>query len=232
MNPVVAAWTRRFCREWVVPILVVVVVFGAFRSAVADWNDVPTGSMKPTILEGDRILVNKLAYSLRLPFTDWRLAEWATPARGDIVICFSPANGDRLVKRVIALPGDTVAMANNQLSINGQPVAYAAPDEELVAAIPADERAQHRFATEALGTHAHAVMITPLQPAPRSFGPLVVPANHYFVMGDNRDCSADSRFFGFMPEDEIVGRTSRVAFSLDRDHWYIPRWGRFLQRLD
>lgn len=223
---------RRFVREWVIPIGVVVIIGGAFRSAVADWNDVPTGSMQPTILEGDRILVNKLAYGLRVPFTSWRVAEWSAPQRGDIVICFSPANGDRLVKRVVAVPGDRVAMNNNEVTINGAPLAYAAVPDEVLASIPAELRPQRVFATEQLGTHAHTVMVSPNQPALRSFAPVVVPAGHYFVMGDNRDQSADSRYFGFVPEREIVGRSSRVAFSLDRDHNYLPRWDRFLHALD
>ncbi|MCB9865168.1 MAG: signal peptidase I [Phycisphaerales bacterium] len=228
----VRAWLRRISREWVMPIVIVVVVCGAFRSAIADWNDVPTGSMQPTILEGDRILVNKLAYGLRVPFTSWRLAEWAEPQRGDIVICFSPANGDRLVKRVIAVPGDTVAMTNNQVTINGEPLGYAVASDELLESIPAELRPQHVFATEQLDAHPHTVMITPQQPARRSFAPIVVPPDRYFVMGDNRDQSADSRYFGFVAGREIVGRSSRVAFSLDRNHGYIPRWGRFFEPLD
>ena len=107
----------RFWREWVKPLLVVVIVCTSFRSAVADWNDVPTGSMKPTILEGDRILVNKLAYDLKVPYTTWHLFEWAEPARGELVICYSPADGNRLVKRVIAVGGDHLEMRNNRLFI-------------------------------------------------------------------------------------------------------------------
>lgn len=226
------SWGRRLVREWVVPILVVVTVCGAFRSAVADWNDVPSGSMKPTILEGDRILVNKLAYNLRVPFTTWQIAEWSCPARGDIVVCFSPANGDRLVKRVVAVPGDTVTLVNNRVIINGQPLEYVPLDRDTIARLDVDERTGHQFARENLGAHPHAVMLTPNQPAARFMRPVVVPPDHYFVMGDNRDNSADSRFFGFVSGRQIVGRSSRVAFSLDYDRWYLPRWDRFFDRLD
>jgi signal peptidase I len=100
-------------------------VMFSIRSSLADWNDVPTGSMKPTILEGDRVFVNKLAYDLKVPFTTWHIAEWSNPQRGDIVVFFSPKDGTRLVKRVIGLPGDTVELLNEQLIINGQPVEYA-----------------------------------------------------------------------------------------------------------
>ncbi len=95
---------QRLWTEWVKPILVVIVVCSTFRSAVADWNDVPTGSMNPTILEGDRIVVNKLAYDLKIPFTTWHIAEWSDPKNGEIVVCYSPKDGTRLVKRVIGVP--------------------------------------------------------------------------------------------------------------------------------
>ena len=96
-----------------------VVLMMVFRSAVADWNDVPTGSMKPTIIEGDRIFVNKMAYDVRLPFTTVSLAKLADPVRGDIVIFDSQASGKRLVKRVVGVPGDVVALQDNVLSVNG-----------------------------------------------------------------------------------------------------------------
>ncbi len=228
-------WRQRLTwlwREWAKPILVVVIVLGTFRSAVADWNDVPTGSMKPTILEGDRILVNKLAYSLRVPFTRWRLIDWDDPAPGEIVVCFSPANGDRLVKRVIAGPGDTVALRGNRLMVNGVPAGYGELDAELIAQLDESERPRHGYAAETLNGVTHAVMATPGVVAPRSYGPVTVPPEHYFVMGDNRDRSADSRSFGFVPRGDIIGRSSRVALSLDRDRWYWPRWDRFGRALE
>src|SRR3954452_10948133 len=101
-------------------------IVSSMRSALADWNDVPTGSMKPTIQEGDRVVVNKLAYDLKVPFTTIEIFRWADPQRGDIVVLFSPVDGVRLVKRVIAIPGDRVAMLNNQLYVNGV-AAHVAP---------------------------------------------------------------------------------------------------------
>src|SRR5262245_11437675 len=98
----------RFWGGWVLPLVVTLMVTVSFRSAVADWNDIPSGSMRPTLIEGDRVSVNKLAYDLRVPLTSHRLARWADPRRGDIVIFFSPADGRRLVKRVVGQPGDTV----------------------------------------------------------------------------------------------------------------------------
>jgi signal peptidase I len=217
-------------RGWIRPLAVVVLVVGSFRSAVADWNDVPTGSMKPTILEGDRIVVNKLAYDLKLPFTALRLLRWGEPQRGDIVVLYSPADGIRLVKRVVGLPGDRVAMRSDRLVVNGQEVTY----EPLKAAsIPGYEpaRTPRVLAVENLPSHHHAVMITPGTAALRSFGPIVVPDGDYFVMGDNRDESADSRVFGFVPRDAIVGRATAVAASVNPSRHYLPRWQRFFHAL-
>src|SRR3954452_318703 len=106
--------------------LVILLIVSSMRSALADWNDVPTGSMKPTIQEGDRVVVNKLAYDLKVPFTTIKVFKWSNPKRGDIVVLFSPVDGVRLVKRVIAVPGDRVAMLNNQLYVNGV-AAHVAP---------------------------------------------------------------------------------------------------------
>src|SRR3954452_11119049 len=106
--------------------VLMLLVVSSLRSALADWNDVPTGSMKPTIQEGDRVVVNKLAYDLKVPFTTIEIAKWGDPRRGDIVVLFSPVDGTRLVKRVIAVPGDRVAMLNNQLYVNGK-AAHVAP---------------------------------------------------------------------------------------------------------
>lgn len=231
MNPPRPRAGRRFW-EWIKPILVVVVVFSTFRSAVADWNDVPTGSMKPTIVEGDRILVNKLAFGLRFPFTKRWITRWSTPARGEIVVLFSPADGARLVKRVVGQPGDTVQLRGNALHVNGERVEYGPPDAGAIAAIHPAERPSHTFASERLGWDWHAVMGTPGAPAQRDFGPVSIPPGFILVLGDNRDQSADSRVFGLVPVSRVVGRSSAVAFSLDRDNWWLPRWSRTLKHLD
>src|SRR5215213_667720 len=124
---------RKMIHLWyrqVRPILVLILVFTAFRSTFADWNDVPTGSMNPTIFDGDRIFVNKLAYGLKFPYTTWHLARWSGPQRGEIVVFYSPANGIRLVKRCVGVPGDTIKAVNGFLTINDQPLTYT-PFEQL-----------------------------------------------------------------------------------------------------
>src|SRR5438270_7833291 len=112
--------TKKKVFEEIKVFVLMLLVVSSLRSALADWNDVPTGSMKPTIEEGDRVVVNKLAYDLKIPFTTIEVAKWGDPQRGDIVVLFSPVDGVRLVKRVIAVPGDRIEMRDNQLLVNGQ----------------------------------------------------------------------------------------------------------------
>lgn len=231
MNSPRAPRMRRFLREWILALIVPVLVATSFRSAVADWNDVPTGSMIPTILEGERILVDKLAYDLKLPYTDTRLARWGDPVRGDIVICDSPVDGTRLVKRVVGVPGDMLAMRDNRLHVNGAPLAYGPPDADAATGLTDEQQARHRIRTEDLTGRRHAVMFTPELPARRDFPPVVVPAGKYFVMGDNRDNSADSRFFGFVDRERIDGRVRAVVASLDPDRHWLPRWDRWFTAL-
>jgi signal peptidase I len=220
-----------FLREDAKPLLITALVLFAFRSAIADWNDVPTGSMKPTIIEGDRVFVNKLAYDLKVPFTTWHLAQWDNPRRGDIVTFYSPADEKRLVKRVVGLPGDRIEMANDQLLVNGQPATYGPLAAATINEIPASEQPTHLFATETLGNRSHPVMTTPALPAARTFGPITVPANEYFMMGDNRDNSYDSRYYGCVERSRILGRASVVVISLDHQDHLLPRWHRFFTGL-
>lgn len=193
-----------------------------FRSALADWNVVPTGSMKPTILEGDRILVNKLAYDLKFPLTHLSIHRFGDPKRGDIVVFDSKPADTRLVKRVIGLPGDVVEMMDNQLAINGiearySNVAYAA---DAIFAIESYVGMSHRIELSRTGPGRLS-----------SFGPVKVPEAHYLVLGDNRDNSADSRVYGFIPRDEIIGNARTVVLSLNYDHYYVPRADRFFRPL-
>jgi signal peptidase I len=202
-----------------------------FKSAIADYNWVPSGSMKPTILEGDVVLVNKLAYDLKVPFTLQRLAAWNDPVRDDIVVFFSPKDGMRLVKRVIGVPGDRIELRDEVLSVNGRKLDY-----KLEPGHPFDreiyEDRDPVIARESGGGHDHWVMVLPSRTARRNFSPIVVPAGKYFMMGDSRDNSFDSRYFGFVDREQIVGQASRVLVSLDKNHYYVPRLNRSLSPLD
>jgi signal peptidase I len=225
---------RYFWREWIRPFALPLLVIMAAKSALADINPVPTGSMKPTVLEGDVVFVNKLAYDLKVPFTFLRIAHWADPKSGDVVVCFSPEDGKRLLKRVVAGPGDTLELRNETLLLNGTPVRYKAlpPNPAGVGNLDSEERRTSLFAQEILAAATHAIMVTPRRPALRNFGPVTVPAESYFMLGDNRDNSHDSRFFGFVPRREIVGQATAVIASVNLNDWWKPRFDRFFAALE
>src|SRR5687768_1884972 len=135
MKPGWKRTARMFLRRHAAPVAFFVLAFSAFRSSIADWNDVPTGSMNPSILEGDRIFVNKLAYDLKVPFTTWHVAEWDAPERGEVVVFYAPTDGTRMVKRVIGLPGDTITLEENRLYVNGVSASYGPADPRMLAAM-------------------------------------------------------------------------------------------------
>ena len=223
---------RDVWKEWVRPFLIVLIAVSTFRSAVADWNDVPTGSMKPSILPGERIFVNKIAYDLKIPFTRVRLAQWDDPQRGDVVVLFSPADGKRLVKRVVGLPGDVIEMRRNRLYVNGGEAGYAEYEAEFLDELgyePEDNAT--RILAESVDGQEHPVLWISYAPLGSTFPPVVVPEGRYFVMGDNRNQSRDSRWFGFVERERIVGQATAVVTSFDKEHSYTPRWGRFFQGL-
>ena len=216
---------RNIASSWWFTVLVTVFLALSVRSSLADWNDVPTGSMKPTILEGDRIYVNKLAYDLKIPFTLVHAVSWQDPQRGDIVVFRSPADGKRLVKRVVGLPGDVISMDQNRLFLNGERLVYensaapAAPEPGII------------YLYENLPGRSHKVQFIPSRPFLTRFQQITVPAGSYLMMGDNRDNSADSRVFGFVPRKNILGRATAVAMSFDVKDRYRPRWERFFSSL-
>ena len=217
-----------FWKEWR-ETLVFLLLMCAFRSSFADINYRPTGSMKPTVVEGDRVLVDKMAYDLRVPFAGVVLWHRADPRRGDIVTLYSPEDGERLLKRVVGVPGDVIAMRDDVLLINGKALTYLPPSPGEGAALP--DAAAYVFQREDLTGHLHDVMFMPERPAMRSFGPSILPAGEYFVMGDDRDDSKDSRYIGLVKKQAISGRAFAVGYSLDPMHHYLPRLDRSLQAL-
>ena len=141
----------------------------------------------------------------------------------------SPKNGIRLIKRVVGLPGDRIEMRDEQLFVNGVATNYSPALDVADRDLPRATRAQDRdYLTEHLANRPHAIMILPQRMAMRSFGPTQVPQGDYLVLGDSRDNSKDSRYIGFVPRASIVGRAFRVAYSLNAEHWYLPRTDRFI----
>jgi signal peptidase I len=201
--------------------LIFLFCFAFFRSAVADWNPIPSASMRPTLLEGDVVLVNRLAYDFKLPLSDIAVLRLGMPERGDIVTFTSPADGVRLIKRLVGVPGDLIEMRNEVLFVNGSAAEYANPRAV----------AEGTAATERIAGSERTVQFLPQVSAQRSFGPLVVPEDSYFFLGDNRDNSADSRYIGCVPRALLIGRAHRILVSANIKGNWLPRLERIGERV-
>ena len=204
---------------------------GVFRTAIADWNPIPSGSMRPTLLEGDVVFVNRLAYNIKVPLTDIVVAPLGDPQRGDIVTFSSPRDGMRLIKRIVGVPGDRIEMHGDVLTVNGVVAQYDdtwnAPDP-----VTPGRQLESVHATERLDGNARAVQFLPQVRARRDMAPLTVPAGSYFMLGDNRDNSEDSRYIGVVPRALLIGKANHILVSADiLDHWQ-PRLGRVGKALD
>ncbi len=199
-----------------------IVLMVCFRSAVADWYTIPSSSMEPTLEIGDRIVVDKMAYDLRIPLTEVSMMKTGEPARGDIVVFESVAANNRLIKRVVGLPGDRVSMNNEVLTINGEVINFQ----------PSAAPSNTGDVIENLSGLKHIVKFDSSAPVHlANFNTVVVPQDHYLVLGDNRRNSADSRVYGFVPRNELKGKANYVAFSLNYDNFYLPKRNRFAESL-
>jgi signal peptidase I len=217
------------------PIFLVVLLL---RSFVVEPFRIPSGSMMPTLLVGDFILVNKFAYGLRLPVTKTKILDNDDPQRGDVVVFRFPLNPRTdYIKRVVALPGDRVAYRNKTLFINGepQPIESIGPYRAEGSGIRANGSIEGR---ETLGDAEHAVLVNPFVP---DFSPgcdflghreVTVPAGHYFAMGDNRDDSNDGRCWGFIPEGNLVGKAFVIWLSWDWQRPGFMAWNRLGSTID
>lgn len=205
-------------------LLAFLILLGISRGALADWNYIPSGSMRPNLLEGDVVLVNRVAYDLKVPLTNIIVAHLDEPRRGDVVIFQSPREGTRLIKRLIGLPGDIVEMRGKVLSINGQTATYAFLGTQ-------DDEPRLKVLTEKTGQRDHMIQWDWGVASVDSFGPVRIPADHFLMLGDNRDHSADSRYFGLVRRELLSGRGERILVSADVQHTWFPRFNRFGQRL-
>lgn len=206
--------------------LVFLMCFGLFRTAIADWNPIPSGSMRPNLLEGDVVFVNRLAYNVKVPLTDVVLAHTGEPQRGEVVTFSSPQDGMRLIKRLVGVPGDTVEMRDEMLFINGEAARYDAA-EAVRESIYLGRTFNATRLTEKVQGNERRVQWLHGVAARRSFGPITVPEGEYLMLGDNRDDSADSRYFGFVPRHLLIGRALGVLVSADIQSNWIPRFERF-----
>src|SRR3990167_4929728 len=187
-------------REYLEALAYAIVLALFIRAFVVQAFKIPSGSMIPTLQIGDHILVNKFIYGINIPFTDKKLFTFKEPKRGDIIVFIYPGDEDRdFIKRAIGLPGDTIEIRDKQVSINGKPLKepYAIFNEHNI-----------------LGNAGYSR---------DNYGPVKIPPHHLFVMGDNRDNSMDSRFWGFLDESKVKGRAFIIYWSwYSNDHWV--RW--------
>jgi signal peptidase I len=201
-------------------------LFGVFRTAIADWNPIPSGSMRPGLLEGDVVFVNRLAFNLKVPLTDVVLATTGEPRRGDVVTFSSPSDGTRLIKRIMAVPGDVVEMRDEKLVINGVAATYTEVDQVMEPIGQGRVTPAQRF-DERVGEQQQRIQVLPALVARRNFAPMTIPEGQYMMLGDNRDNSADSRYIGLVPRHLLIGRAVRVLVSADIEGNWMPRGERF-----
>lgn len=198
------------------PVILLVLIL---RSFLYEPFKIPSGSMMPTLLVGDFILVNKFAYGIRLPVLESEIVNWGKPERGDAAVFRFPEDPSLdYIKRVIGLPGDEITYINKTLTINGQRIAkapqgeYLGPDHKLLSPVA-------NVYAEKLDAHDFHTLEQPEKPGVE--GSIRVPDGHYFVMGDNRDNSNDSRYWGFVPQANLVGRADYIWMSWDAENNWI-----------
>ena len=225
----------RWLWEWAKSFAIAFLLFLFVRAFFVQAFKIPSGSMERTLLVGDFLLVNKLVYGAEVPFTKRRLPAVHAPQRGDVIVFQFPEDPTKdFVKRLVGTPGDTLSMADGTLFLNGRPqleryVVHTDPD-----ATTSEE--DFRWQRDYLVSTAEAAH-TGYHPSRNNWGPLIVPAKSYFVLGDNRDNSLDSRYWGFVPDSLLRGRPMFVYYSYapDAEHRFAwlsrIRWQRLGERI-
>jgi signal peptidase I len=189
-------------REYVEAILLAVVIAFFIRTFVIQAYKIPSGSMKPTLLVGDHILVSKFNYGVKLPFIRSTLIPVGTPKRGDILVFIYPEDRSKdFIKRVIGIPGDTIEIRDKKIFLSGKPM------------------------TDTHGVHSDSLIIPGAVQPRDNFGPVKVPEGSLFVMGDNRDESYDSRFWGFVDMKDVLGKALIIYWSWNQEEYGV-RWSR------
>ena len=206
------AKARRVAAEWLKSLATGFVLFLVIRIALVQTFTIISGSMENTLLVGDLLVISKAAYGAMIPGTESRLPGYSHPKRGDVVVFHSPIEPLILVKRLVGLPGDTLSMRDGVLEINGrrQREAYVRRQPSIPDGTSPELNWQARFLVDPEIADAY-------RPTRDNWGPIVVPESNYFMLGDNRDESRDSRYWGFVPEVNLQGRALFLYFSVARD---------------
>ena len=219
---------REKIESWVWTIIIILLL----RAFVVQAYVIPSGSMEDTLLPGDFLLVTKFDYGIEIPYTGIKAIKWGGIHRGDIVIFRYPFDGRDFVKRIVALPGDTVKIRNKVVYINGKALKepYAVHKDPVIFPLPHDVDTSLQVMQRLWLSHR---FMSGLNFIRDNFGPVVVPDGYVFVMGDNRDFSYDSRFWGPLPIDNLKGKPLIIYFSWNGDGpfwqvWNRIRWRRLL----
>lgn len=208
--------------QWAQTFAIAVLVFFFLRAFVVEAFKIPSGSMESTLMPGDFLLVDKLVYGVEIPFTSLRIPGWRSPVRGDVIVFQYPLEPSKTyVKRLVGVPGDTLSMREGALFRNGVKV-----DEPYVvhsdsSGDPSNE--QFRWQRTYMVRTAEAAAFSD-RPTRNNWGPLVVPAGKYFALGDNRDNSEDSRYWGFVPSENVRGRPVVIYYSYAPDSASAYSW--------
>ncbi|MDH3457900.1 MAG: signal peptidase I [Gemmatimonadota bacterium] len=200
-------------KEWIKSIAIALVIWFFVRSLLVEAFRIPSGSMENTLQIGDFLFVNKALYGAEIPLLGTRLPAFREPDRLDIVIFNSPEEpGINVVKRVVGMPGDTISMAGGDLYVNGRPSEEPYAVKSTTAYDPVDPRMRDWQLRYLAQGRDHQTYV----PTLKNWGPLVIPPDSFFVMGDNRDNSYDSRYWGFLGRDRVQGRPLFIYYSFDR----------------
>ncbi|MGR4990480.1 signal peptidase I [Vibrio rotiferianus] len=175
-----------------------------FRTAVADWNHVPSGSMEPTLYAGDWLLADKTEYGPTIPFANVRLFNTNNPKRGDMITFVPPHTDDLYVKRVVGIPGDEIGFLGRDIFVNGSKLSST---RVLLGS-------SNEIEIEQLGSNTHLIQYSSNGQLPKFDDSFIVPDSKYFVLGDHRSDSVDSRYWGFVESHKIMGKVTHVAFSI------------------
>lgn len=185
-----------------------------FRTFMFDWNSIPSGSMEPTLYDGDYVLINKMELGPSIPFTQIRLGHWDSPKRGDVIVFYPPGKDIQYIKRVIGLPGDEITISRNNIQVNGVSIPFTVDYEK-------GKEGGTLVGYSTLDNHKHRIKLSLNGLLPSISKKKLIPEGHYFVMGDHRTHSQDSRYFGLVSDDRIMGSTSQLLLSFSEKRGFF-----------